>query len=65
SLQVIYKSLLGKAPPYLSSLVTIAASPQALQQVYLTGHPQSQFILGRLSFHFYAANEAGNSYLPY
>ena len=24
-LQVIYKSLLGKAPPYLSSLVTIAA----------------------------------------
>ena len=23
-LQVIYKSLLGKAPPYLSSLVTIA-----------------------------------------
>ena len=43
-LQVIYKLLLGKDPPYLGSLVT--THPQhALQQVYFTGHPQSQFIL--------------------
>ena len=29
-LQVIYKSLLGKAPPYLSSLVTIAAPTRSM-----------------------------------
>ena len=36
--QVIYKSLLGKALPYLSSLVTIP-EPTSSQQVYFIGHP--------------------------
>ena len=43
-LQVIYKSLLGKAPPYLSSLVTIAAPTRSMR-------------FGRLSFQFSAAND--------
>ena len=66
-LQVIYKSLLGKAPPYLSSLVTIAA-PTRSAQVYFTGHPQSQFLsvlccqwLERIA----KIIEAGDSYLPH
>ena len=42
-LQVIHKSLLGKSPPYLSSLVTIATPTHRCKQVYCSGHPQSQF----------------------
>ena len=58
-LQVIYKSLLGKTPPYLSSLVTIAAltrssrSSRYISQV--THKANSSF--GRLSFQFSAAND--------
>jgi hypothetical protein len=55
-LQVIYKSMLGKPLPYLSSLVTITTPIRSTPlQVYLTGHPQSQHLFGRLSFQFSAA----------
>jgi hypothetical protein len=58
-LQVIYKSLLGKAPPYLSSLVTIAApihSTRSSRSISLViSKAKSSF--GRLSFQFSAAND--------
>ena len=77
-LQVIYTSLLGKARPYLSSLVTIA-TPTRIQQVYLMCLPQSQHLFGCLSFQLSAANdwnklqkkcinqftEVGDLYLPH
>ena len=46
-LQVICKSLLGKAPPYLSALVTIVAPTRSTRskQVYFTGQPQSRHLL--------------------
>ena len=58
-LQGIYKSLLGKAPPYLSTLVTIAAptrwtrSSKYISLVTLKAN--SSF--GRLSFQYSAAND--------
>ena len=56
-LQVIYKSLLGKAPPYLSSLVTIAApthSTGSSRYISLVT-PKANSSFGRLSFQFSAA----------
>ena len=58
-LQVIYKSLLGKAPPYLSSLVTIAApthSTRFSRYISLVT-PKANSSFGRLSFQFSAAND--------
>ena len=58
-LQVIYKSLLGKAPPYLSSLVTIAApthSTRSSRYISLV-IPRANTYFGRLSFQFSAAND--------
>ena len=58
-LQVIYKSLLGKDPPYLSSLVTIAAPTRSTHSSryisLVTLKANSSF--GRLSFQFSAAND--------
>ena len=58
-LQVIYKSLLGKAPPYLSSLVTIAAptrSTRSSRYISLVT-PKANSSFGRLSFQFSAAHD--------
>uniref|UniRef100_A0A8L0DUW8 Reverse transcriptase domain-containing protein n=1 Tax=Oncorhynchus mykiss TaxID=8022 RepID=A0A8L0DUW8_ONCMY len=58
-LQVIYKSLLGKAPPYLSSLVTIIApthSTRSSRYISLVT-PKANSSFGRLSFQFSAAND--------
>ena len=58
-LQVIYKTLLGKVPPYLSSLVTIAAptcSTRSSRYISLV-IPKTNFSFGRLSFQFSAAND--------
>jgi hypothetical protein len=58
-LQVIYKSLLGKAQPYLSSLVTIAApthSRHSSSYISLVT-PKANSSFGRLSFQFSAAND--------
>ncbi|CDQ87996.1 unnamed protein product [Oncorhynchus mykiss] len=55
---VIYKSLQGKAPPYLSSLVTIAAptrSTRSSRYISLVT-PKANSSFGRLSFQFSAAN---------
>ena len=58
-LQVIYKALLGKAPPYLSSLVTIEApTSSTCSSSYIslvTLKANSSF--GRLSFQYSAAND--------
>jgi hypothetical protein len=57
--QVIYKSLLGKVPPYLSSLVTIAAptrSKRSSRYISLVT-PKAISSFGRLSFQFSAAND--------
>ena len=51
-LQVIYKTLLGKVPPYLSSLVTIAAptfSTRSSRYISLI-NPKTNSSFGRLSF---------------
>uniref|UniRef100_A0A8K9VEK2 Reverse transcriptase domain-containing protein n=1 Tax=Oncorhynchus mykiss TaxID=8022 RepID=A0A8K9VEK2_ONCMY len=58
-LQVIYKSLLGKAPPYLSSLVTIAAPTHCTRyNRYISlVTPKANSYFGRLSFQFSAAND--------
>uniref|UniRef100_A0A8K9WWK7 Reverse transcriptase domain-containing protein n=1 Tax=Oncorhynchus mykiss TaxID=8022 RepID=A0A8K9WWK7_ONCMY len=58
-LQVIYKSLLGKAPPYLSSLVTIAAHTSSTRSSrYLSlVTPKANSSFGRLSFQFSAATD--------
>jgi hypothetical protein len=58
-LQVIYKSLLGKTPPYLSSLATIAAptrSTRSSRYISLVT-PKANSYFGRLSFQFSAAND--------
>jgi hypothetical protein len=58
-LQVIYKYLLGKALPYLSSLVTIAAatsSSSSSKHISLVT-PEANSSFGRLSFQFSAAND--------
>jgi hypothetical protein len=58
-LQVIYKSLLGKALPYLSSLVTIAAptsSTHSSSYISLV-IPKANSSIGRISFQFSAAND--------
>ena len=58
-LQVIYRSLLGKAPPYLSSLVTIATptrSTRSSRYISLV-IPKANISFGRLSFQFSAAND--------
>jgi hypothetical protein len=58
-LQVIYKALLGKAPPYLNSLVTIAAPTRSTSYSryisLVTTKANSSF--GCLSFQFSAAND--------
>ncbi|CDQ76585.1 unnamed protein product [Oncorhynchus mykiss] len=54
-LQVIYKSMLGKAPPYLNSLVTITAPTRSTYISLVTPKANSSF--GRLSFQFSAAND--------
>ena len=56
---VIYKSLLGQAPPYLSSLVTIASptcSTRSSRYISLVT-PKTNSFCGRLSFQFSAAND--------
>ncbi|CDQ68473.1 unnamed protein product [Oncorhynchus mykiss] len=58
-LQVIYKSVLVKSPPYLSSLVTIAAptrSTRSSRYISLVT-PKANSSFGRLSFLFSAAND--------
>jgi hypothetical protein len=58
-LQVIYKSLLGKAPPYLSSLVTITTptrSTRSSRYISLVT-PKANTPFGRLSFPFSVAND--------
>jgi hypothetical protein len=58
-LQVIYKSLLGKALPYLSSLVTISTptrSTRSSRYISLV-IPKANSCFGRLSFQFSAAND--------
>uniref|UniRef100_A0A8K9WVF6 Reverse transcriptase domain-containing protein n=1 Tax=Oncorhynchus mykiss TaxID=8022 RepID=A0A8K9WVF6_ONCMY len=58
-LQVIYKSLLGKALPYLSSLVTIATPTHSTDSSkYISLFiPKANTSFGRLSFQFSAAND--------
>ncbi|XP_052318847.1 thioredoxin domain-containing protein 12 isoform X23 [Oncorhynchus keta] len=59
-LQVIYKSLLGKAPSYLSSLITIAAptlSTRSSRYISLVTTPKDNSSFGCLSFQFSAAND--------
>jgi hypothetical protein len=58
-LQVSYKSLLGKAPPYLSSLVAIAASTRSTHSSRYISliTPKANSSFGRLSFQFSAAND--------
>ncbi|CDQ98317.1 unnamed protein product, partial [Oncorhynchus mykiss] len=56
---VIYKSMLGKAPPYLSSLVTITTpthSTRSSRYISLV-IPKANTSFGRLSFQFSAAND--------
>uniref|UniRef100_A0A8C7TQY0 Reverse transcriptase domain-containing protein n=1 Tax=Oncorhynchus mykiss TaxID=8022 RepID=A0A8C7TQY0_ONCMY len=58
-LHVIYKTLLGKVPPYLSSLVTIASptcSTRSSRYISLVTRKTNSFF-GRLSFQFSAAND--------
>uniref|UniRef100_A0A8K9X5I7 Reverse transcriptase domain-containing protein n=1 Tax=Oncorhynchus mykiss TaxID=8022 RepID=A0A8K9X5I7_ONCMY len=58
-LHVIYKTLLGKVPPYLSSLVTIASptcSTRSSRYISLVT-PKTNYLFGRLSFQFSAAND--------
>ena len=58
-LQVIYKSLLGKAPAYFSLLVTIAAparSTRPSRDISLVT-PKANSSFGCLSFQFSAAND--------
>jgi hypothetical protein len=58
-LQFIYKSLLGKAPPYLSSLVIIAAPTRSMRSSrYISlATPKANSSFGHLSFQFSAAND--------
>ena len=61
-LQGIYKSLLGKALPYLSSQVTIATpnrSTRSSRYMYIAlVIPKANTSFGRLSFQFSAANDS-------
>jgi hypothetical protein len=50
--QVIHKSMLGKAQPYLSSLVTIAIATRSTLVM-----PKANTSFGRLSFQFSAASD--------
>uniref|UniRef100_A0A8K9VC74 Reverse transcriptase domain-containing protein n=1 Tax=Oncorhynchus mykiss TaxID=8022 RepID=A0A8K9VC74_ONCMY len=56
-LQVIYKSILGKAPPYLSSLVTMATPTRSTRSSRCISLiiPKANTSFGRLSFQFSAA----------
>jgi hypothetical protein len=58
-LQVIYKSLLGKALPHLSSLVTIAAPTRSTRSSRYSSlvTPKANSSFGRFSFQFSAAND--------
>ena len=57
-LQVIYKSLLGKAPPYLSSLVTITPTCSMRSSRYISlVIPKAKTFFGRPSLQFFAAND--------
>jgi hypothetical protein len=58
-LQVIYKSLLGKAPPYLSSLVTIATPTRSMHSSKYISLviPKVNTSFGRLSFQVSATND--------
>ena len=55
----MYKSLLGKAPPYLSSLVTIAAPTHSMRSSRYISlvTPKANSSFGHLSFQFPAAND--------
>ena len=58
-LQIIYTSLLCKAPPYLSSLVTIATptrSTRSSRYIALV-IPKANTSFGRLAFQFSASND--------
>ena len=57
--QVIYKSLLDKAPPYLHTLVTIAVPPHSTRSSRYISlvTPKANSLFGRLSFQFSAAND--------
>ena len=54
-LQVIYKSMLGKAPPYLSSLVTMATPSRSTRSSRCTSLLIPKASFGCLSFQFSAA----------
>jgi hypothetical protein len=58
-LQVVYKSMLGKAPPYLSSLVTITTPTRSTRSSryisLIIAKANTPF--GRLSFQFSAASD--------
>ena len=58
-LQVIFKSLLGKAPPYLSSLVTIAAPTHSTRSIRYSSlvTPKANSFFDGLSFQFSAVND--------
>ena len=58
-LQVIYKSLLGKAPPYLSSLATVAAPTRSTSSSRCSSliNPKANSCFGHFSFQFSAAND--------
>jgi hypothetical protein len=58
-LQVIYKSLLGKAPPYFNSLVSIATPTRSTRSSRYISQviPKANTSFGRLSFQFSAAND--------
>jgi hypothetical protein len=58
-LQVIYKSLLGKAPPYLSSLITIVAPTHSTRsrRFFSLVTPKANSSFGHLSFQLSAAND--------
>ena len=57
-LQVIYKSMLGKAPPYLSSLVTITTPTRSTHSSRYIALiiPKANTSFGHLSFQFSAAS---------
>jgi hypothetical protein len=56
-LQVIYKAMLGKVPPYLSSLVTMATPTRSTRSSRCISLiiPKAKTSFGRLSFQFSAA----------
>ena len=58
-LQVIYKSLIGIAPPYLSSLVTITTPTRSTRSSRYSSLviPKASTPFGRLSFQFSAASD--------